>query len=132
MDEHAGFDETSRLLFVRPDLVDPSYAGLPSITVAGPSEFFAKARTSGWPGYLSAPRLASPTHGARLQQWRLHRDAALALAIADGRLDERDVPRYAQFMTGNADLMRALQPSDVNEMERAKKEAAWLKQKGFE
>jgi hypothetical protein len=28
MDEHAGLDETSRLMFLRPDLVSSSYAGL--------------------------------------------------------------------------------------------------------
>jgi hypothetical protein len=132
MDEHAGFDETSRLLFFRPDLVDPGYATLPSITVGGPDEFFAKARVAGWPGYLSAPRLATAAHGARIAGWRLDRDAALVSAIVEGRLDERDIPRYAQYMLGDPQVTGALRGSDDNERDRARKQAAWLERNGLQ
>jgi creatinine amidohydrolase len=73
IDEHAGFDETSRLMFLRPDLVSPIYGGLEPRTTNNFAEFFSVARVGKWPGYLSSPRLANASHGARLQQYRFAR-----------------------------------------------------------
>jgi creatinine amidohydrolase len=50
MDEHAGFDETSRLMFLRPDLVGPTYSQLEPRTTNNPAEFFSVARAAGWRG----------------------------------------------------------------------------------
>jgi creatinine amidohydrolase/Fe(II)-dependent formamide hydrolase-like protein len=87
MDEHAGFDETSRLMFLRGDLVSPVYAQLEPRTTNNPDEFFARARVDRWPGYLSSPRLANAHYGALLQQYRSAHDNALALAILQGVLE---------------------------------------------
>lgn len=132
IDEHAGFDETSRLLFLRPDLVDPVYKQLPPRTTNNPVEFFTVARAAGWPGYLSSPRVANASYGARAQQYRSQRDNALALAILDGKLDERDVPRYAARMTGDKQVMAGLAASGRNEVERERKQREWMKKKGIE
>ncbi|MDQ4122062.1 MAG: creatininase family protein [Acidobacteriota bacterium] len=56
MDEHAGFDETSRLMFLRPDLVSPVYKQLPPQTTNNPTEFFQVARVMGWLSQLAASR----------------------------------------------------------------------------
>ena len=56
----------------------------PSQTTNNPEEFFKAARAQGWRGYLSSPRLATASYGARLQEFRSARDNALALAILDG------------------------------------------------
>jgi creatinine amidohydrolase/Fe(II)-dependent formamide hydrolase-like protein len=132
MDEHAGFDETSRLLFLRPDLVGPVYKQLPPQTTDDLMELFKVARTPGWLGYLSSPRLANANHGARAQQYRSERDNALALAILDGILDERDIPRYAKRMTGDKHLMTESAASDRNERERERKQREWLKKRGLQ
>lgn len=132
MDEHAGFDETSRLLFLRPDLVHHGYRELSPQTTNNPVEFFRVARASGWAGYLSSPRLANSTYGARAQKYRSARDNALALAILDGVLDERDIPRYSAIMTGDKQIMDALAASAKNEMERERKQREWMRRKGIE
>jgi creatinine amidohydrolase len=124
MDEHAGFDETSRLLFLRPDLVSPVYKQLPPLTTNNPIEFFNVARRQGWPGYLSTPRLADANFGALSQHYRSRRDNALALAIFDGKLDERDIPRYSKTMTGNKEVMTSLAASDKNERDRERNSAS--------
>lgn len=131
MDEHAGFDETSRLLFLRPDLVDPNYRELSPQTTNNPVEFFKVARASGWPGYLSSPRLANANYGARAQKYRSDRDNAIALAILDGILDERDIPRYGTLMTGNKQMMDELAASGKNELERERKQREWMQKKGI-
>ena len=132
MDEHAGFDETRRLLFLRPDLVGPIYKQLPPLTTNNPVEFFSVARRQGWPGYLSSPRLANANFGALSQHYRSKRDNALALAIFDGKLDERDIPRYSKTMTGNKEVMTSLAASDKNERERERKQREWMSKKGIE
>lgn len=132
IDEHAGFNETSRLMFLRPDLLSPAYKSLPQQTTNNLSEFVGVARADGWPGYLSSPRLASANHGARLQQYRTAHDNALALAILEGVLDERDIPRYSKRMTGDRQLMAELAASDRNESERERRQRDWMKKQGIE
>ncbi len=132
IDEHAGFDETSRLLFLCPELVSPIYKLLQPQTTNNFIEFFKVARTAGWPGYLSSPRVANANYGALAQQYRSQRDNALTLAILDRKLDERDIPRYSKIMTGNKQLMTELAASDRNELERERKQREWMKKKGIQ
>ncbi|HYN84905.1 MAG TPA: creatininase family protein [Pyrinomonadaceae bacterium] len=132
LDEHAGFDETSRLMFLRPDLVSPTYGELVPLTVNDFVKFFSAARVEKWPGYLSSPRLASAGHGARLQQYRSARDNALALALLGGALDERDIPRYSTMITGDKQIMAELAGSTRNEVEREKRQREWMRRKGIE
>jgi creatinine amidohydrolase len=132
MDEHAGFEETSRLMFLRPDLVSPVYSRLAPLTINNPIEFFKTARADGWLGYLGSPRLANANYGAQLQQYRAKHNNALALAILDSTLDERDIPRYSKTMTGNKQIMRELSASTKNELERARKQQEWMQKNGIE
>lgn len=132
MDEHAGFDETSRLMFLRPDLVSPVYGRLEPRTTNNPVEFFKVARIENWLGYLSSPRLASAVYGARLQQYRSARDNTLALAILGGTLDERDISRYSRMMTEDKHIMGELAASTKNELERERRQREWMRKKGIE
>ena len=132
MDEHAGFDETSRLMFLRPDLVNPIYKLLEPQTTDNPAEFFSRARAKNWSGYLSSPRLANANYGARSQQYRSKADNIIALAILDGTLDEQDIPRYGKTMTANKEMMSELTASTKNELERERKQREWMKKKGIE
>lgn len=132
IDDHAGFEETSRLMFLRPDLIAPSYIRLGPQTVDSPRQLFEVARDRGWPGYLSSPRLAKASYGAALQQYRSVRDNALALAILDGVLEERDIPRSGAIMTGNKEMMAELADSTKNELERERRQREWLRKNGLE
>lgn len=77
-------------------------------------------------------RLASASHGARLQQYPAAQDNALAIAILEGVLDERGIPRYSKRMTGDKQLMAELAASDRNESERERRQRDWMKKKGIE
>ena len=131
MDLHAGFEETSRLLFLRPDLVDPSYGKLPSLSVNAPSDMIQFSRAD-WRGYIGSPRLANAKVGRQLQEYRATRDAALVLAILDGRIDERDVPRYATTTLAGAAAAKIPDDSGRNEKSVSQKQADWMKTKGIE
>jgi len=63
---HGGMDETSLLLYLRPDLVSPDYRSAPVVTGHSLDESFAVTRAADWPGYLGSPRPASAAMGERI------------------------------------------------------------------
>ncbi len=132
IDVHAGFDETSRLMFLRPELVNPIFKQLPPLTTNDFVDFFKVTRTTGWLGYQSSPRLANANYGALAMQYRSQQHNALALAILDGKLDERNLPRYAKILTGNPQVKISLELSTKNEIERERNQREWMKRKGIE
>jgi creatinine amidohydrolase/Fe(II)-dependent formamide hydrolase-like protein len=131
-DIHAGLDETSRLMFLHPELVDPIYRRLQPFPVNNPSELFQVGKSSTWRGYIGSPRLATANYGAQLQQYHAVRDSALALSILDGSLDEREIPRYANFMLSNKMVAKELQGSTEYEANVERKQREWMKKKGIQ
>jgi creatinine amidohydrolase len=69
MDVHAGVNETSGILAVRPDLVRSNYKTLPSRAGRSVEELRKVATTPGWQGYLSAPAKATAAHGRAVEEW---------------------------------------------------------------
>ena len=94
---HAGMDEHSLMLYLRPDLVARDYREAPPVAGANYADAFAVARRSGWPGYLGAPHLATAAFGKRI--WRAFADATVktAVEILDGK-DARSYPRYVTYL----------------------------------
>jgi creatinine amidohydrolase/Fe(II)-dependent formamide hydrolase-like protein len=131
-DVHAGFSETSRLLFLRPDLVNPIYSKLTPFSANNPVELFQVARTQGWPGYISSPRLARADYGAKAMAYSAAETNAMALAILDGVIDEREVPRYANFMLGMKPLVAGLEGSSRYDADVERKQREWMRKKDIE
>jgi creatinine amidohydrolase/Fe(II)-dependent formamide hydrolase-like protein len=97
---HAGMDETSLLLHLAPDRVDPAWREARAIAGASLEESFAAAHRPDWPGYLGSPRRGSARLGAAI--WTSFKDAALenALKILTGA-DPATLPRYADMLEKN-------------------------------
>lgn len=131
-DVHAGLDETSRLIFLRPDLVNPNYRTLPPFAANNPVELFQVAKAPNWLGYIGSPRLATAAYGARLQQYRTAWTNALAIAILDGLLEEREIPRYANFMLADKTVAQELEGASKHDAEVERKQREWLKKKRIE
>src|ERR1700722_1301617 len=91
---HGGADEHSLMLFLRPELVDPSYKTAPSVTGKGVEDLFRIAATKDWPGYFGAPRLASAALGARHFAKFTDVESELVLKILDG-FDYETIPRLS-------------------------------------
>ncbi len=131
MDVHAGLDETSRLMFLRPDLVNPVFRSLQPFAANSLPELFRTAQASNWQGYIGSPRLATAAYGAQLEQHRAMFNIALVNAILDG-YDERELPRYGTFMTGDKMVVQALASSTKYEAETARKQSEWMRKKGID
>lgn len=92
LDIHAGASETSRMLFLRPDLVRPIYRDLAPAAAQTFAGLVEVARSPDWQGYFGSPRLATAAHGVAVMHYRGDAYVSLALQILDG-LDEATIPR---------------------------------------
>ncbi len=94
---HAGMDEHSLMLYLRPDLVSRDFRSAKSVNGTNYDEAFATARRDGWEGYLGAPQLATAAFGKRI--WTAFSAAAVktAVEILDGK-DAATYPRYVTYL----------------------------------
>jgi creatinine amidohydrolase/Fe(II)-dependent formamide hydrolase-like protein len=118
---HAGARETSALLTVRPDLVDPAVKTAPPQTARNWADLVRLASSPSWPGYFGSPRLARAelVPKAYFSEW-----TSLALRILDG-LDERTLPSFPDIRT--APENEAIDRAALSEERRAaQRQAAWL------
>lgn len=123
---HAGLGETSRLLYLRPDLVNPAVANAVSMTGQNMEDLVRIARMEQWPGYFGAPRYATASYGAKA--WRAYSGAfqELALKILDG-FDYRQLSRRADMLKNvpaNAAIDHEAEEHDQTILQR---EREWLK-----
>ena len=126
---HAGADETSGLLFLRPELVDPGYRRAPAVTGRDFPDLVRLARQEGWPGYFGSPRLASAALGAQQYRERSPLLASLALKVLDG-WDPGAEPRYVQIMQGVPGVAEVNQGADQDDARRERRQREWLGKRG--
>ena len=94
---HAGADEHSLMLHLRPDLVAQDYTSARSITGSSYAESFAAARQPDWTGYVGAPRLGNAALGRQI--WAAFSEAALTTTVEIlGGKDPATIPRYMAYM----------------------------------
>jgi hypothetical protein len=80
---------------------------------------------------LSQLTAAGPSQlRARLQEYRSAHDNALAVAILDSRVDERDIPRYSARMTSK-EMVSALAEANQDEVNRERKQREWMTRTGI-
>jgi creatinine amidohydrolase/Fe(II)-dependent formamide hydrolase-like protein len=84
MDVHAGLNETSGMLALRPDLVRPTYKTLSSQAGASMEELRRIATSPGWQGYLSSPAKATAAYGRALEMWWVNGFADLIVRTVQG------------------------------------------------
>lgn len=108
-DVHAGVNETSGMLAIRPDLVRPSFRDLPSYRAETLGERRDIARRPGWPGYFSSPAKASEAYGREIEEWWINGIADLILRSVRGENllgrprwpgPLQNDPAFAQVMDG--------------------------------
>jgi creatinine amidohydrolase/Fe(II)-dependent formamide hydrolase-like protein len=128
---HAGLSETSRILFLRPDLVSLAFRDAPPHAGENMDELIRIAEKKDWPGYFGSPRLASVAFGARVWDQFSATVVSLALKILDG-FDHRQVPRHgdvAKAVPANQAIDKAALEHD-QKIER--KQRDWLRKNEYE
>jgi creatinine amidohydrolase len=122
---HAGMDEHSLMLYLRPDLVSREYLNAPAVAGANYAEAFAVAQQPGWPGYLGAPALATAAFGQRI--WRAFSDATVktSLEILDGK-DPNSYPRYLTYLRKLPQYRDWITASNARDSIAGARLGAWL------
>ena len=117
VDVHAGEEETSQTLFLRSDLVHDEFVGAAPFTSESANDLTEIAEQPGWEGYFGSPRLATPSAGALIVEYRTKQTIDLALRILDG-FDWRSLRTRAD-RTG---MNTSFQTADKNNLTRVEKE----------
>jgi len=118
---HAGADEQSEILFLKPELVPESYKLAPSLTGTNFGDLIGIAKSDRWPGYFGAPRLATAALGA-LEFTRSSENLnAMALQILNG-LDPGKFPRWLDEQAADVKYDEVIE----------KREMDWLKKNKIE
>ncbi len=127
---HGGMDETSLMLYLKPDLVPPGYKSAPVRTGHSLEESFAAAKSPGWPGYVGSPRLGNAALGEKIWKALAASFTSHALKILDGA-DPRQFRRYGDALAhvpAYAEMDNRVLADDQAAQE---KQAAWLKNKNL-
>jgi creatinine amidohydrolase len=128
LDLHAGWGETSDLLFVRPDLVRPIYKTLPSLSGKNMAELRQIASAPGWPGYFSAPARSSVAYGKENAELRVEVLTDYMLRAVHGeKFFNR--PRFPENLPSNPATAEMNNRSLDREREFGAKLEQWLTQR---
>jgi creatinine amidohydrolase/Fe(II)-dependent formamide hydrolase-like protein len=122
---HAGMSETSRILYLRPELVAPGYAKAAPHKANTPADAVAAAKAPQWEGYIGSPRQASVAFGEQEMRQRAEAYNAAALSILDGA-DPRKIPRLSEMAMKSPDIQRIEAGTQSYYDGIARKQAAWL------
>lgn len=125
---HAGMDETSMMLALRPELVDPGYKTARPIAADRMEDLILLVKRPDWPGYFGSPRLASRDQYSNGWQLAETEAISLALKILDG-LDERTIARFGDEMKKSAPDAALDRASLRHEAINKRKQESWLKRK---
>jgi creatinine amidohydrolase len=128
LDLHAGWGETSDLLYVRPDLVRPTYKSLPSQSGKNMAELRQIASAPGWAGYFSAPARASAAYGRENAELRVEVLADYILRAVRGE-NFFNRPRYPEQLPNNLSNAEINKKSLEREREFEAKLDQWLSQR---
>jgi len=125
---HAGMDETSMMLALRPDLVNPAYKNAKPFASDKMEDLIQIAQSEDWLGYLGSPRLASRAQYANGWQIAATEAVNFGLKILDG-LDDKTIPRFGDEMQ-KSPLDVALDKASLkHEAEIKIKQEDWLKKR---
>ncbi len=122
---HAGMDEHSLMLYLRPELVSKDFRQAAPVAGATYAEAFAVAQRPDWPGYLGAPHLATAAFGERI--WRAFSDATIktAVEILDGK-DATTYPRYVTYLKKLPEYRAWIDSTTARDSIGGGRLAAWL------
>jgi creatinine amidohydrolase len=126
---HAGAEEHSEILFLHPELVDPSVKDAPPVTGTSFDDLYHAAETAAWPGYFGAPARASAAIGKQVMEACSRTVNAVALRVLDG-LDYHSLARFYDTLDPRDALGDKAERKHDREI--GAKQLQWLRSKSLE
>jgi creatinine amidohydrolase len=103
---YGGLAETSLMLHLMPEKVDPSYAELPLVGASSWSDLPRIVHQRGWEGYIGNPARATPEYGAELWERLVDAGTRFIVETAD-RTPTNDRPRLEDVLNEDFELREA-------------------------
>lgn len=128
---HAGVSETSRILFLRPALVDPNYITAPSYSAQRPEDLTRIAASADWPGYFGSPRLARADLGAQELRARASALIEFVIKILDG-LEYGLLPELGEAGGRGPGFATLDETIEKHAQELQRRQHGWLRKKGLQ
>ena len=129
-DVHAGTEETSWILFVQPDLVDPAYKEAIPYRGENWDDLIRIAKAPNWPGYFSSPANSKASYGKIITEKVVEASKDLVFKVLDGE-DLDSIPSYAELMEESAPNIAIDGTALEEEVRRQQKQDEWLKKRGL-
>lgn len=122
---HAGMDEHSLMLHLRPDLVARDVRTAPVVSGADYAADFARASAPDWPGYLGAPHLATAAWGRKI--WDAFSAATVKTSLEIlGGTDPATYPRYLTYLRKLPQYRGWIDASLTRDSVAAARLSAWM------
>lgn len=125
---HAGAWETSTMLFLLPELVQPSVKDAEAHSGTDWSALVRVARAPSWPGYLGSPRVATAAKGARMMRTLADTTVEYALKILDG-MDPQSILRVGDVARASPENVAIDEDALQHERQMLRKQEDWLRRK---
>ena len=122
---HAGMDETSLMLHLRPQLVSKEYTKAKAVAGANLEGAFETANREDWPGYLGSPRLGTAEWGRKIWTALSSSASEHALKVLNGE-DPKQFVRYADLLQKNRWYKVWIRATAAKDREKDAKQREWL------
>ncbi len=123
---HAGAEETSSVLYVRPDLVADDVKAAPIVKGDNFTDLMRIASADGWTGYFGSPRQADASIGEKLAKARYKHHLELATKILRGE-KLTNVMTHSSMAYGHPEMGEVVEKSRDEHSRRAKQQQDWIK-----
>lgn len=126
---HAGINETSWLMYVRPDLYDQRLVDASPVTARRWEDYESLPNQEDWPGYFGSPRLARADIGADQMEAWADNIADLALRIIEG-MNHRSLVRLSDGVNPAIERLDGLIEQQASRV--AEQQGNWMQENGVE
>jgi creatinine amidohydrolase len=130
IDLHAGRDETSRMLFNQPSLVNPKYKNAVPFPAQTMDDIIKITSSAAWQGYYGSPRLASVQFGKETMDKFTHNCTELAIKILNG-FDYKSLIRVGDSDPSDLATQKSELTTKELSTELESRQKNWMDKKGI-
>lgn len=123
---HAGMDETSGILYLKPDLVSPEFKTAKRLSGDGMKALIEISSQKDWPGYFGSEAIATAELGKGAWKTNVANFSEFVLDIIEGKINPGTVQRFSELLSTDKDSKLLDSLSLVEEARRKQMQMEWL------
>ncbi len=127
---HAGMNETSVLLYLKPETIKTEFKDAEPVTSYSSEGLVSKSEENGWQGYLGSPRLSSSTFGEKYWKGWVNYIIGQVENIIDNKYDFSS-PTFYEIELGDPAFNSFNEDAKKHERENEARQNEWLEKKGY-